>query len=92
MKYIDNCAYTNRLNHIHPVEKILIALMTMIVCIVSQTIVVPFLIISIMMFLTVWKAGIPSVFYRKLLMIPLGFIILGLISIAINPLSGPSRV
>lgn len=92
MIYIDKCAYTNRLTNVHPLEKILFAVLTIVVCLTSNTYVVPVIILLLMCFMTVFVAGISYKFYFKLMLVPFGFLVLGLISIAINTVQSGDQV
>lgn len=84
MKYLDNLAYINDLKDIHPAEKMLLALLTMMICILSQNIIVPVIIIFFMAYLCIFKAKIPFKFYFYLMILPFSFISLGLLSILIS--------
>ena len=91
MIYIDKCAYSNKLAHVHPLEKFVFVALTMVICLTSNSILIPVAIMIIMSFLTVFKAGIPFKFYLKLMLIPFSFLFLGIISIAINILHNPNE-
>ena len=89
MMYIDKCAYTNRLANVHPMEKLAFVALTMTICLSANSIHIPVLIILIMSLLTLFKAGIPYKFYIKLMLIPLSFLFLGVISVAVNIIQNP---
>lgn len=91
MIYIDNCAYNNLLKDNHPIEKMLFALLTMIVCLSSPTIVVPILVLILMSYMIIKKAGIPGKFYFHMMLIPFSFIVLGLISIVLGVINNPAE-
>ena len=91
MIYIDKCAYTNRLTHVHPLEKFVFVALTMAICLTSNSILVPITIMTIMSYLTIFKAGIHFKFYLKLMLIPFSFLVLGILSIAINIIPNPNE-
>ncbi|OGH98837.1 MAG: cobalt ECF transporter T component CbiQ [Candidatus Melainabacteria bacterium GWF2_32_7] len=91
MIYIDKCAYTNRLTNIHPLEKLMFVALTMIICLTSSSIIIPVLIVLMMSFITIFKAGIPYKFYLKLMLIPLSFLFLGVISVTMNIIDNPDK-
>jgi cobalt/nickel transport system permease protein len=78
---IDQYAYTNKLNDVHPVEKTLFSMLTMGVAIVSNRFAIHILIILLMFISTVIIARIPIKVYTKLILIPLAFLIIGVIPI-----------
>ncbi|HAA89579.1 MAG TPA: cobalt ECF transporter T component CbiQ [Peptococcaceae bacterium] len=84
MLKIDQYAYINRLSHVHPAEKMVLALATMFVCLAFPSPVVSFLVILLMTGLIVWQAGIPFRFYFKLMLVPLGFLLIGVLAVAVN--------
>lgn len=87
MPLIDQYSHFNRFSHIHPVEKISLAMIMLISSLVAREMEISlavFIISSALIFL----AGIPVKFYGKLLMIPFAFIFLSLIPITINITEG----
>ena len=84
MIYIDKCAYTNKLTEVHPLEKFIFALATITVCLTADTYIIPCLVVAIMAYLTIFRAGIPLKFYIRLMILPLGFLVLAVSSVAIN--------
>lgn len=81
---IDQYAYLNKLRHVHPAEKFFFALATMIICLALATPVVSFFIILLMTFLVIWRAKIPALFYLKLLLIPIFFLVVGVPTVALS--------
>lgn len=81
MFLLDQYAYTNRLKDIHPIEKTLFSLLTMGVAIVSNNIVVHVLVMLLMAILAVIVARIPMKVYINLILLPFGFILIGVIPI-----------
>lgn len=83
MFLIDQYAYLNKLNKVHPVEKILFSLLTMCIVITSKAIVVHLVVFASMAIATLFLAGIPKKIYINLLMLPFSFIFLGVLPILI---------
>jgi cobalt/nickel transport system permease protein len=81
---IDYYAYSNKLYSIHPLEKTLFAVISMLICLISGSIVTPVLILVIMAAVTILKAGIPARLYGKLLLLPLSFLFLSIITIVFS--------
>ncbi|OGI03268.1 MAG: cobalt ECF transporter T component CbiQ [Candidatus Melainabacteria bacterium GWF2_37_15] len=84
MLNIDKCAYSNNLINVHPMEKFIFVMVTIIVCLSSNSIITPILILLTVSSLTILKAGVPAKFYFKLMLIPFGFLFLGVITILIE--------
>jgi cobalt/nickel transport system permease protein len=89
--YIDNCAYNNLLKDHHPIEKMLFALLTMVVCLASTTIIVPIVVLILMTYMIIKRAGIPAKFYFHLMLVPFSFLVLGLISIVLGIIKDPAE-
>lgn len=70
---LDNYAHSNALRNVNPKFKVLFALLTLIICIISTSPVIPLLIALILSSLLIFKAKIPAKFYLKFLAIPLTF-------------------
>jgi len=83
MIYIDKCAYTNRLKDIHPLEKILFAIATMIVNLAANSIFISIVSILMMGWITVYKAKTSLKLYFQLMLAPLGFLVLSTVTIMI---------
>lgn len=87
---IDSYAYTSKLSNSNPSEKLIFAILSMFVCIYSNSPYVPILILFIMSFAAIIKGGIsPSLFF-KFMCIPFSFLIIALLTIAIITLDGSS--
>ena len=91
MMIIDRYAYFNKLKNVHPLEKFLFSILTLLICVIANSIAVSVITIIIMAFITVKKAGTARKFYFKLMLIPLYFLIIGTAAIAVNPLP-PSNI
>ncbi|MCX6089245.1 MAG: cobalt ECF transporter T component CbiQ [Candidatus Atribacteria bacterium] len=87
---IDNYAYTNKLINVHPGEKLLFSLTSMAVGFVPN-IYVDLVIILMMGVVLVWKAGIPTKVYLKVLVLPLSFLLPSIFVLMINVVSTESQ-
>lgn len=81
---LDSYAYSNRWRRVHPVEKGLLALLCLVATLVARSPVVPLAIFAVMSGLIVFGARIPAVAYLRLLVIPVGFLIFGAISLMVS--------
>jgi cobalt/nickel transport system permease protein len=81
--FIDQYAYINKLNKVHPGEKILFSVLTMCIAMASKSIAIHTIVFILMAIATLFLAGIPKKIYINLLMLPLSFIILGVLPILI---------
>jgi len=70
---LDDYAHSNGLKNTNPSFKVLFALLTMIICVISTSPVIPLIITFLMMFLIIFWAKIPFKFYLKFISIPLFF-------------------
>lgn len=81
---IDKYAYISRLKHIDPMLKFTFALLTMSVCLWANSVLISVIIVLIMGWLTVYKGGTPVSLFIKLLMVPMSFLFIGVLTIAVN--------
>ncbi|KGN03307.1 cobalt ABC transporter permease [Clostridium novyi A str. 4570] len=81
---IDKLSYISKLRYVNPMEKFLFSMITMFCGIFLNNILVSIIIFLVMSFMTLYKAKIPFISYYKLILIPLVFLIIGIITIAIN--------
>lgn len=81
---IDKLAYISELKKVNPMEKFIFAMVTMIICISLNNIADSIIILLLMSFITVFKGKLPLKDYIKLMSLPLTFLILGVLTIAIN--------
>lgn len=84
MLLIDKLSYQSKLRYVNASEKLMYAVLTLILCILSRSIPMAVLIFAVNGILTVGKGGIPLFRYLKLLVIPLAFMIAGTAAIMIN--------
>ena len=81
---IDKLSYISQLRKVNPMEKFIFAILTMLMSIYLNNILISIIVIFLMGFITVYKGKIPLNSYLILMLIPLGFLIIGVITIAIN--------
>jgi len=81
---IDNLSYISKLRKVNPMEKFLFAILTMLLSIYLNNILISLIVIILMGYITVYRGKIPINSYFILMLIPLGFLIIGVITIAIN--------
>ena len=81
---IDKFAYISGLKNVNPLEKFIFAISTMVVCISLNNIIDSVIILLLMTIITVFKGKIPLKTYIKLMSIPLAFLVVGILTIAIN--------
>lgn len=82
MLKIDQYAYMNRLAQIHPAEKSVFAIMTMVICLGFSSPVISLLVILMMSGLTIFLARIPARFLLRLMLAPMSFLLLGVLTVA----------
>lgn len=82
MLKIDQYAYINRLAHVHPLEKLVLALVTMIICLVFSSPATSLIVILFMAGMVILLARIPASFFLKLMLVPVGFLIVGVLTVA----------
>ena len=81
---IDKLAYTSKLKNVNPLEKFIFSIVTTIMCITLNNIATSIIILLLMSFITVFKGKLPLKNYIALMSLPLAFLIMGVITIAIN--------
>ncbi|SJZ36649.1 cobalt ECF transporter T component CbiQ [Selenihalanaerobacter shriftii] len=81
---IDQYAYSNNLRSIHPIEKALFALLTMLTCLVANSIITSLVIILLMAGVVIFRAKIPATSFAKMILIPISFLLMSTITIAIT--------
>ena len=70
---IDNIAHYNKLRHVNPKLKVIFSISTLLICVFSKSIIVPLIIASIMVYLTLFRANVPKKIYLQLMGAPVGF-------------------
>ena len=81
---IDKYAYINKLSGVHPMEKFIFALGTLLLCLYLNSIPVSIVVIITMAYLTVVKAGVNTKFYYGLIRLPFYFLFLSIIAILVG--------
>lgn len=84
MLYIDQFVYSNKLRNNHPVERFVFAIFTMLICLISNRPFVHAMALLIMIGLLVFKAKIPGHVVFKLMLVPISFLLIGVITMAVN--------
>jgi cobalt/nickel transport system permease protein len=84
MLHIDQYAYLSRLRGEDPSLKVLFTSATMGICLWADSVIISLLVIIIMASATVFVGGISGRFYGKLLLIPLSFLVVGVLTIAVD--------
>ena len=80
---IDAYAYSNRLRWIHPAEKIVFALTTLALCLYFRSAILSAVVVASLTILLWRAAGVqPRVFWR-FLRLPLGFVVIGVLTIVV---------
>ena len=87
---IDTYAYSNTLKSVHPAEKFSFAMITLVVCLTSPTVITPLIVLAIMAGGIIIKAGIPGRFFIRLMLVPLSFLLLSVLTIAFSISTSPT--
>ncbi len=80
---LDGYAHSNELRNVNPYFKVLFAIITMLISLISTSPVVPLIIFLFFSFLILFQAKIPAKFYLKFLTVPLTFALITFIFMAI---------
>jgi cobalt/nickel transport system permease protein len=81
---IDRCANSSLLRDVHPIDKLGLALMTMLVVLVADTFYISSLVLIIMSLIIVTVSGVDFKYYCQIMMVPLAFLLLSCAAIAFN--------
>lgn len=81
---IDKYAYISRLKQTDPMQKLLFALLTLGICLWANSVTISIIVLLMMGGVTVCKGGTPFSLFVKLLLVPMSFLILGVLTIAVN--------
>lgn len=92
---IDYYAYMSKIGKWNPVFKVSVSMGTILICILADVHWVSLIVFFTMSALTVWKGGINLSVYVRLLLVPLAFVAMGTIAIAVGfslePAAGSSN-
>lgn len=84
MIYIDKYAYMSKSKNQDPMYKLIFSMLTLGVCLCADSVIVSIIVLFIMGWYTVCKGGIPFTLFMKLLVLPMSFLIIGVLTIGIN--------
>ncbi len=84
MIIIDKYAYISKLKQTAPMKKLVFSLLTLGICIWADTVLVSVLVLLTMGWFIVCKGGIPLNLFTKLMLVPTLFLLVGVLTIAIN--------
>lgn len=84
MREIDQYAYLSKLRLMDPVQKILMTLMTLGLCLLGESILLYILVIVVMGYLTIEKGKTPWTLFLRCMVIPFTFLILSLLTIVLE--------
>jgi cobalt/nickel transport system permease protein len=88
MLLIDKYAYFNRLRDVHPLEKATLSLVLLIFALVVKDPLVSLTTFLVMSAFTIFSAKIPPAYYLKLLLLPVFFLLSGMITILLSITDG----
>ncbi|MFL0268648.1 cobalt ECF transporter T component CbiQ [Candidatus Clostridium radicumherbarum] len=89
---IDKLSYISELRKINPMEKFIFSMFTMIVCICLNNIIVSIITLLLMSAITICIGKLSVKTYWKLILLPMTFLIIGIITIAINIVQSNSEL
>ena len=81
---IDKHAYCNKLLSVHPMEKFLFAIITLLLCVILNSPAVSITVFVLNSLILIYKSGIKADLYLKFMLIPLYFLLIGTLTIAFN--------
>jgi cobalt/nickel transport system permease protein len=81
---IDMYAYASQLKKIDPLQKFIFAITTLGVCLWADTIVTSVAVLLIMSWITIQMGGTPFSLFLKLLLVPMTFLIIGVLTLIFN--------
>lgn len=84
MMNVDQYAYMSKLKDVNPLKKFVFSILTLCVCLWADYVLVSALVLLIMGWCTVYIGGTPFNLFFKMMMIPISFLFIGVLTIAIN--------
>lgn len=81
---IDKVVYMSKLRNRDPMQKLLFAMLTLIVCLWADNWLISIAVILIMSGTVVFKGGTPLRFYVRLMFVPMAFLVISALTIAVN--------
>lgn len=92
MLTIDRYSYTNKLRKVNPLEKAILSLVTLILCLIFSSLKLYFFVIFSMSIIILALAKIPIKTYIKTMLIPFPFLLLSVLTIIINITKDPEFI
>jgi len=89
---IDKIAYSSKLKNQNPIEKVFFALLTLAVCLSANSLPVSIAVVITMALVSVIKGGIRFSVFFKLLLLPMAFLFLGVLAIALEIKNGSQNL
>ncbi|MDD6684557.1 MAG: cobalt ECF transporter T component CbiQ [Lachnospiraceae bacterium] len=89
MIVVDKLCYRSGLRYVNAGEKNAFALITLVLCIASRSILTSLVVLSVTSLLTLWKGKIPTREYLKMMMVPLVFLLLSTLAILVDVAKTP---
>ncbi|ATW28884.1 cobalt ECF transporter T component CbiQ [Candidatus Formimonas warabiya] len=83
MFYVDQFVYSNKMRTAHPAEKFAFAMVTLGICLMVKKPLINFIIIAMMLGLLIFRARIPGKVVLKLMLMPLSFLLIGVLTVAV---------
>ena len=80
----DQYAYLSNLKRQNPIEKLVFALLTLSICLWADCIYISIAVLLIMAWVSIFKGGTPTLVFLKLLLLPMSFLVLGVMTIAVG--------
>ncbi|WP_227762074.1 cobalt ECF transporter T component CbiQ [Zhaonella formicivorans] len=84
MLSIDQYAYSSALKDVHPVEKFIFAISLLLICLLADSLVISVIVIALAAIATVGMARIPGSYYAKMLLMPLAFLLPGVLTVMLS--------
>ncbi len=84
MTNMDKYAYSSKLKQTAPMKKLIFAMLALAVCLWANSVLISVLVLFMMGWCTVCKGGAPVALFIKLMLLPISFLIIGVLTIAIN--------
>ena len=86
---IDSYAYSNKLRKFHPAEKCAFAMITLIICLVASSVPTSLSVFALMSVVVVGYAGIPARVFAGFMSVPISFLLVGVLTIAVTVTKEP---
>ena len=86
---IDSYAYSNKLRKFHPAEKCAFAMITLIICLAAASLTTSLAVFALMSVAVVGYAGIPGRVFAGFMSVPVSFLLVGVLTIAVTVTKEP---